>query len=120
MRVTSTYSLYPRSCLVFSLAVALSHSVCFIEDNEDNILASRLEGVWELDYELSLATAPNTYEKFGISQLIVTRNDPRLESVVFNEDFCEEDDVPFYMAGIAEATTLDNQTVAYGETMENY
>ena len=94
--------------------MALTHCVCYIEENEDNIIASNLPGTWDFDVELSVLLGPKTFEHFGISQVTFIRNESSLESIT--GDFCEEfDEVPFYLTGTALTTTFENDTLEYGE-----
>ena len=97
----------------------MAHSACQLKENQDNILASRLEGAWEVDYDVTNIIGPNTYETFGIRELIVTRDESSLENI--KGSYCEEyDEVPFYLTGKVEATTFENITLVYGEIIQDF
>ena len=103
-----------RSCLVFPLVLALAHSACVLEVDEENIFLSRMPGAWKLDTDLSNILAPNTWQSFDVDQLILTRNDSTVES--FYGEECDEGDFTLHMTGIAEGTNLrGNETTEYGE-----
>ena len=71
-----------------------------------------------MDYDLTNLTGPSTYETFGIRQLILTRNESSLENIM--DSYCEEyEKIPFYLTGKAEATTFEEETVVYGQLIED-
>ena len=112
--MTLLTSLFSRFSFILSVAVALVSSTCLLKENKDNILASRMEGAWVVDEDVTDIIAPSTYETFGIREFIITRDESSLESI--KDSYCEDyDEVPFYITGKAEATTFENETYVYGE-----
>ena len=72
-----------------------------------------------MDYDVTNIIGPNTYETFGIRELIVTRDESSLENI--KDSYCEEfDEIPFYLTGKVEATTFENITLEYGEIILSF
>ena len=103
-----------KSCIVFSLVLALAHSACVLELDDENIFLSRMPGAWELDESLAETLAPNTYLAFNVSRLTLTRRDATAEESFVGEE-CDAGDFKLHMTGIAEATDFNNKTTEYGE-----
>ena len=109
---------------MFPLVLALAHSACYLEQDEEkeneNIFLQRMPGTWELDLSLTEILAPSTWQDFDVGQLILTRDDSNVENFLNKcqgcSEECDKDDFPLIMTGLAVGTNLaQNETTDYGE-----
>merc|ERR1712025_144138 len=107
-----------RSCLLFPLVLALAHSACVLEVDDENIFLSRMPGTWEIDIDMSEALAPSTYQSFNVAELTITRNDSNIES--FYGEECDEGDFTLHMTGFAETTNFQNESTVYNFAVSTY